>query len=191
MIPEYLDQNCIVYQRDAMDFVRVLQDNSVQLILTDPPGTNDPITTHKNFSQMEAVELCAALADAAFRVLTPSGVLIIRLSNQASDGVTQAVTKRTLMQAGGLLWDSDDLDSVFILFNRGDPKSNDGAHALDILEDLIKTYSDPGDVVVDPFCGSGRVLEAAVKNDRLAFVNDIDPDAVAATIARYKDLSAR
>lgn len=187
MIPEYLDKNCMVYQRDAVEFIDMLHAESVQLIWTDPPGLRDQNLSPKTVSQMEAIELCVAVADAAFRTLTPNGVLAICLSNQSADGVGPAVVKRTHMKPGGLIWDSSDLDSVVISFHKGDPWAHKDVADSDTISHFILTHTNPGDIVVDPFCGSGYVMEAAVKANRIAVVNDQDPDAVVATIARYKE----
>lgn len=51
-------------------------------------------------------------------------------------------------------------------------------------EFFIQAYSDPRDVWLDPFGGSGTVIEAAERTDRLAYLVDISPEAAAVTIAR-------
>jgi site-specific DNA-methyltransferase (adenine-specific) len=49
---------------------------------------------------------------------------------------------------------------------------------LELLERLMKAYTDEGDVVLDPMCGSGTTLEAAVRLGRKAVGVDINPTAV-------------
>jgi hypothetical protein len=44
-----------------------------------------------------------------------------------------------------------------------------------IASELISRYAGPGDVVFDPFCGSGTVLVEAVVRDLLAIGSDADP----------------
>lgn len=44
--------------------------------------------------------------------------------------------------------------------------------------ELIKHYTDPGDVVVDPFCGSGQTGLAALLTGRHALISDLSPAAV-------------
>ena len=46
------------------------------------------------------------------------------------------------------------------------------------LTQLIKHYTDPGDVVLDPFCGSGQTGVAAVLTGRHAVLSDLSPAAV-------------
>jgi 16S rRNA G966 N2-methylase RsmD len=43
---------------------------------------------------------------------------------------------------------------------------------------LIEHYTDPGDVVVDPFCGSGMTGVAAMLSGRRAILSDLSPAAV-------------
>src|SRR6266545_1122748 len=42
----------------------------------------------------------------------------------------------------------------------------------------IEHYTDPGDLVLDPFCGSGMVGVAALMSSRNAFLSDLSPAAV-------------
>ena len=49
---------------------------------------------------------------------------------------------------------------------------------LPILERIIKTHSNPGDVVLDFFAGSGTTGEAAAKNGRGFVLMDENPDAI-------------
>ena len=46
------------------------------------------------------------------------------------------------------------------------------------LIQLINHYTDPGDVVLDPFCGSGQTGVAAVLTGRRAVLSDLSPAAV-------------
>lgn len=46
-----------------------------------------------------------------------------------------------------------------------------------IAQNLIKTYSKVGDIVVDPFAGSGTAPFEAILQDRIAFAADISPYA--------------
>src|SRR5205823_6204930 len=49
---------------------------------------------------------------------------------------------------------------------------------------LLTEYSSPGDLVLDPFCGSGTLLVEAMVAGRHSFGVDVDP--VAAFISRAK-----
>lgn len=45
---------------------------------------------------------------------------------------------------------------------------------VDLLKFLIQTFTDPGDVVIDPVAGSGSTLIAAMQTDRKAYGFEID-----------------
>lgn len=49
---------------------------------------------------------------------------------------------------------------------------------LALLERIVLTFTDPGDLVVDGFCGSGTSLAAAVMHGRRAFGCDVSERAV-------------
>src|SRR5262249_55559426 len=49
---------------------------------------------------------------------------------------------------------------------------------------LLERYSEPGDTVLDPFCGSGTLLVEALVSDRSSVGIDVDP--VATLVSRAK-----
>ena len=49
---------------------------------------------------------------------------------------------------------------------------------IELMERVIKSSSDPGDVVLDPFCGCGTTLAAAQRLNRKWLGIDISPTAV-------------
>ena len=55
-----------------------------------------------------------------------------------------------------------------------------------VARELIEQFSNPGDVVLDPFCGSGTLLVEAIPLGRKAVGIDIDP--VAAFVSRVKTM---
>ena len=50
------------------------------------------------------------------------------------------------------------------------------AKPLELVEWLVRTYSNPGDFVLDPFVGSGTTLAAAMLNDRRGLGIEREPD---------------
>lgn len=54
------------------------------------------------------------------------------------------------------------------------PKIHPAQKPVKLLERLIQTFTDPGDVVIDPCCGSGSALRAARNLGRNAFGFEID-----------------
>lgn len=55
------------------------------------------------------------------------------------------------------------------------------------MRDLVRLHSRPGDLVVDPFVGSGTTLVAARALGRRAIGGDLDPAYVAAAAARLAE----
>lgn len=58
---------------------------------------------------------------------------------------------------------------------------------IELLERIIKIGSDKGDLVLDPFCGSGTTLVGAKLLGREYIGIDINPDAIALTKERLED----
>lgn len=54
------------------------------------------------------------------------------------------------------------------------PKIHPAQKPVGVLEQLIKIFTDEGDVVIDPCCGSGSTLRAAYKSNRSAYGFEID-----------------
>lgn len=54
------------------------------------------------------------------------------------------------------------------------PKIHPAQKPVVLLKKLIETFTDPGDVVIDPCCGSGTTLRAAHELGRSAFGFEID-----------------
>jgi DNA modification methylase len=55
----------------------------------------------------------------------------------------------------------------------------------------ILNNSKPGDVVFDPFLGSGTTLIAAQSTDRICYGIDIDPRYVDVIITRWQNLTGK
>jgi adenine-specific DNA-methyltransferase len=55
-----------------------------------------------------------------------------------------------------------------------------------LVEKVILASSNRGDVILDPFSGSGSTLEAAIRNGRKAIGFEIDPGYVSICVDRIK-----
>lgn len=53
-------------------------------------------------------------------------------------------------------------------------------------EHILETYTDDGDIVFEPFCGSGTTLLAAQRTGRLVRATEIAPEYVDVTIKRFQ-----
>ena len=56
------------------------------------------------------------------------------------------------------------------------PKVHPTQKPIQVLERLIRLFTDPGDVVIDPVAGSGTTLLAAINQDRKAYGFEIKKD---------------
>jgi site-specific DNA-methyltransferase (adenine-specific) len=54
------------------------------------------------------------------------------------------------------------------------PKIHPAQKSIKVLKKLIQTFTDEGDVVIDPCCGSGTTLRAAMELKRNAYGFEID-----------------
>jgi site-specific DNA-methyltransferase (adenine-specific) len=62
---------------------------------------------------------------------------------------------------------------------------------LGILNRIVKVHSQPGDVVLDFFCGSGTTGEAAARHDRGFVLVDDNPEALRVAAARLAEFEPR
>ncbi len=62
---------------------------------------------------------------------------------------------------------------------------------VELVERAIRNSSKPGDVVLDPFGGSGTTLIAAEKSGRLARLMELDPKYVDVIVRRWQDWSGK
>ena len=50
----------------------------------------------------------------------------------------------------------------------------------------METYTDAGDIVFEPFCGSGTTLLAAQRTGRVVRATEIAPEYVEVTVKRFQ-----
>lgn len=62
---------------------------------------------------------------------------------------------------------------------------------VELVERAIRNSSRPGDVVLDPFGGSGTTLIAAEKSGRIARLIELDPKYVDVIVRRWQDFTGR
>lgn len=65
------------------------------------------------------------------------------------------------------------------------------AYPVGLAEFFVKAYTDPGDIVFDPFMGSGSTLIAAEKNGRIACGTELSPSYVDLIIKRWQDFTGK
>ena len=62
---------------------------------------------------------------------------------------------------------------------------------VELVERAIRNSSRPGDVVLDPFGGSGTTLIAAEKSGRIARLIELDPKYVDVIVRRWQDFTGQ
>ena len=60
---------------------------------------------------------------------------------------------------------------------------------LGVVERIVKVHSNPGDILLDLFAGSGTLGEAAAQNKRRSILIDENPDAIRVMCQRLKDFN--
>ena len=83
------------------------------------------------------------------------------------------------------------LRSVWDINTRPFPEAHFATFPVELVERCIKTTSKPGDVVLDPFLGSGTTAVAAVRNQRAFFGIELNPEYVDIARRRIADLGGR
>lgn len=76
------------------------------------------------------------------------------------------------------------VDNVLRISSSGDqgrPRVKGGVFPRELARRFILTFTEPEDVVLDPFCGSGTALVEAVRADRAGIGIDIDEAAIKVT----------
>ncbi len=218
-------------QGDALEWLKSLDDSSVDLIITDPPyeslekhrkkGTTTRLKHSKASSNdwfdIFPNKLFPELFTELHRVLKKNSHLYFFCDNE-----TMFVAKPIAERIGFKFWKPIVWDKVkigmgyhyraryeFILFfEKGKRKLNNLSipdilefpriyrgypteKPSDLSEVLILQSTQPGDLVIDPFMGSGSVGLAAVKQGRNFMGNDKCKEAVEITQKRLGETSAR
>jgi DNA modification methylase len=73
----------------------------------------------------------------------------------------------------------------------GDGLDHPAVFPVDLPGEFINAFSDPDDLVYEPFCGSGTQLIAAQKNGRSCFGMEIAPQYVDVAIRRWQAFSGQ
>lgn len=86
-------------------------------------------------------------------------------------------------------------DSVFRVIRHKGGLGKSGKHPavfpVALVEEAFAAYSKEGDVVFEPFCGSGTQVIAAEKMARHCFGIDIDPAYVDVAVKRWQDFTGK
>jgi len=216
--------NYRLFDHDAVDWLRSFADESVDLIVTDPPyeslekhraiGTTTRLK-HSKSSSNDWFKICPnarfpELLAEAYRVLAKNRHFYL-----FCDQETMFVIKPMAESAGfkfwkPIVWDKEKIGMGYhfrsryefiLFFEKGKRRLSDlsvpdvlqharihGGYPTEkpaaVSEILIRQSTDPGQLVIDPFMGSGSVGVAALKQGRRFLGTDINPSAVQLTEER-------
>ena len=201
-----------LYEADARTFLRGLPDESVDLVVTDPPYAFDRGNTYfrRWFADLPDEAWPPILAE-CYRVLRDNRHAYVicdrrtepifrRAAVAASFRYLQTITwnKGTPGLGGGVYRAQQE---VILLLSKGTRAGNSRAlgdvltfprvmtrghypteKPVGLLKVLISQSSQPGELVLDPFCGSGSTGRAARTLGRRALLCDLDAATAAAAL---------
>jgi site-specific DNA-methyltransferase (adenine-specific) len=201
-----------LHQGDARGFLAALADQSVDLVVTDPPYAFDRGTTYFRtwFSDLPD-EAWPEILRQLYRVLCVDRHAYVICDERSLPVFTEAATAAGFRLAKTLIWNkvvpglgggAYRSQREWILFlekgtrpgNRRDlgdvlslPRVMTRGHyptekPVGLLKALISQSSQPGELVLDPFCGSGSTGRAARELGRPALLCDLDASIAAARL---------
>ena len=210
---------------DYRKFLRGIESNSVDLILTDPPYNISRKTGFSNIGK-KSVERFAVSMDfgewdhkpinlksfskLSYKALRKGGTIIVWYDIWKLSYLADAMTDAGFKMIRLIVWkktnpvplnskkcylsnsremavmgvkcgkptfngEYDNGDYLYPIPRHNGKKIHPTQKPLDLFRELVLKHSNPGDMVIDPFLGSGTTGVAAVENDRLFLGCDIDP----------------
>ncbi len=222
------EANIELAQRDAVEWLRTLPNEAVDLLITDPPY--ESLEKHRAVGTTTRLKVSAASSNPWFNVFPNArfGELfaeVHRVLKKNShfylmcDPETAFIAKPIAEAAGfkfwkPLVWDKCTIGMGYhyraryefvLFFEKGKRRLNDLGIAdvlkaprirggypaekpVQLSETLILQSSSDGDIVADPFMGSGSVGVAALKLSRKFLGNDVSDAAHARARARFAEV---
>ena len=225
------EANVELAQRDAVEWLRSLPSESVDLLITDPPY--ESLEKHRAIGTTTRLKLSAASSNPWFTVFPNARFQelfceVERVLKRNShfylmcDPETAFIAKPIAESAGfkfwkPLVWDKCTIGMGYhyraryefvLFFEKGKRKLNDlgiadiitakrvrGGYPAEkpvaLSETLILQSSAAGDIVADPFMGSGSVGVAALKLSRRFLGNDVSEAALARARSRFSEVGGQ
>ena len=197
---------------DFREVLADLADQSVDAIVTDPPYTNDGVPLYEPLGAfalrvLKPGRLAVVYAghlqlDREMELLTRGGLTYMWHGANVLSGLHTRVRVRmvfgqhrsVLLYSAGPYRPRAWLNDVAFAEGRGGPEErplHPWQQALAPVRHWIRQVSEPGELIVDPFLGSGTTAVAAVMEGRRFLGCDIDPGCVETTRRRLIELAAR
>lgn len=204
-----------IIQSDCLDVLRQMPDKSVDLVLTDPPyGTGNKFTSGYSLQKIKSKRGSFDWNDK----IPPKEVFdeIIRVSKNQIIFGGNYFTEYLKPTKSWLVWDKIgqyDLKNPFsdcelawtsfsctvkkytfvnMGFIAGKEEKGKRIHPtqkpLQLFQAILRDFSKPGDIVLDPFSGSGSTAVAAHKLGRRFICIEKDKDYHAASVKRLEEV---
>ncbi len=95
-----------IYQGDCLQKLKLLEDNSVDLIVTSPPYADQRKNTYGGISTKEYVKWFLPISKELLRVLKPTGTFILNIKEKVQDGERSTYVLELIleMRRQGWLW---------------------------------------------------------------------------------------
>jgi site-specific DNA-methyltransferase (adenine-specific) len=197
---------------DFREVLADLADQSVDAVVTDPPYNNDGVPLYEPLGAfalrvLKPGRLAVVYAghlqlDREMELLARGGLTYMWHGVNVLRGRHTRVRVRmvfgqhrsVLLYSAGPYRPRTWLNDVVFAEGRGGPEErplHPWQQALEPVRHWIRQVSEPGELVVDPFLGSGTTAVAAVLEGRRFIGCDIDPGCVETTRRRLVELAAR
>ncbi len=179
---------------DSSQVLRDFPDSSIDLVITDPPYLCRYKDRHgRTLMNDDNADGVLPVYEEIFRTLKPNSYCITFYGWTAIAEFSEAWANAGFRTVGHIVWPKKyaskegfmkyQHESAFVLA-KGYPhkpeypisdvqkwhytgnRSHPTEKAVSVIEPLIKCFSKPGDLILDPFSGSGTTAVAAALNDR-------------------------
>jgi ParB-like chromosome segregation protein Spo0J len=210
--PEHTGDAWELRTGDFRDVLADLADQSVDAVVTDPPYNNEGVPLYEPLGAfalrvLKPGRLAVVYAghlqlDREMELLTRGGLTYMWHGANVLSGLHTRVRVRmvfgqhrsVLLYSAGSYQPHSWLNDVVFAEGRGGPQErplHPWQQALEPVRHWVRQVSEPGELIVDPFIGSGTTAVAAVMEGRRFIGCDIDPGCVETTRRRLVELAAR
>jgi site-specific DNA-methyltransferase (adenine-specific) len=197
-------ENLCVLMGDFATVLADVPDASVDLIFTDPPYDDDSLPLYESLAKQGARllkdggSLITYVGQNILPAVLPAMVKHLRwwwqLTVRHKGGSQRLPGKFVLLDCKALLWfvkhrrRCNNYVAVLIESEAPDKSKHDWSQSTKEASYLIERLTVEGELVLDPMCGAGTTLAAALKLKRRALGIEIDPDRANVAWKRLADL---
>lgn len=206
---------------NALEAMAQVQGGTLDLIVTDPPyGVNYRDRTGRSIQNDDTLDAVLPVFGDLYRALKPGGFCISFYGWNRVDRFMSAWKAAGFTVAGHIVWTKDYAsrkrylayhhEQAYVLvkgqarlpekpladvqpWTYSDNRAHPTEKAVEILTPLVRAFSSPGDLVCDPFAGSGSTCVAAALAGRHYLGVELDESycrharARLAGVARFQD----